>query len=266
MSAKEHFEAGRLADAIDELTRDVRQHPTDVSRRGFLSELLCFAGEMERVDAQLDVIQKQDTKTALGVALFRQLVRGETARRQFYREGRLPEFLDRPPPHVQLHLEASIHLREGNAAEAARLLEEAEAARPRVAGVSDGRAFEDMRDMDDVCSCVFEVLTSTGKYYWVPMESVEIIEFRKPERPRDLCWRRAHMVVAGGPDGEVFLPAIYAAAAAASDDRVRLGRVTEWTGGEGVPVQGAGLRSYLVGEEGMSIMELGTVKFARADG
>ena len=50
------------------------------------------------------------------------------------------------------------------------------------------------------------MLTSTGKYYWIPMERVEMIEFHDPARPRDLLWRRAHMVVRGGPDGEVFLP------------------------------------------------------------
>lgn len=266
MSARESFTAGRLQQAIDELTQEVRTHPTDTERRGLLSELLCFTGQMERVDVQLDIIQKQDTNAAVGVALFRQIVRGETARQQFYGSGRLPEFLDRPPRHIELHLEASIHLRENGGADAARLLEEAEALRPQLRGELDGRAFDDMRDMDDTTSSLFEVITSTGKYYWIPMERVELIEFRKPQRPRDLVWRRAHMVVAGGPDGEVFLPALYAGTAASTDDRVRLGRVTEWTDGTNAPARGVGQRSYLVGEEGVAVMEIGTLKFGGAAG
>ncbi|MEI7815483.1 MAG: type VI secretion system accessory protein TagJ, partial [Coriobacteriia bacterium] len=72
------------------------------------------------------------------------------------------------------------------------------------------------------------VLTSTGKYYWIPLEAVELAEFRPPERPRDLLWRPTHMVVTDGPDGEVFLPTIYPLTFANGDDQLRLGRGTDW--------------------------------------
>ena len=65
------------------------------------------------------------------------------------------------------------------------------------------------------------------------MERVEIIEFHDPLRPRDLLWRARQMVVRGGPDGEVFLPVLYAGSHANPDDRIRLGRMTDWRGGEG---------------------------------
>ena len=79
----------------------------------------------------------------------------------------------------------------------------------------------------------FEVLTSTGKYFWIPLERVELVEFRPPERPRDLLWRPVHMIVRGGPDGEVYLPVLYAGSAADADDQIRLGRTTEWRGDAG---------------------------------
>ena len=41
----------------------------------------------------------------------------------------------------------------------------------------------------------FEVLTTTGKYYWIPTERVATVEFHPPKRPRDLLWRRATMSV-----------------------------------------------------------------------
>jgi type VI secretion system protein ImpE len=262
MDAKEHFKAGNLAEAVAAATEDVKRHPNDLSRRGFLGELLCFVGDFQRADLQLDAIGHQDPQMALGISMFRQLIRAEQARQQFHAEGRLPEYLDQPAPHLKRHLEASISVREGRAQEAAALLEQAEAERPKPGGACNGRAFDDFRDVDDLTSSFFEVLTSNGKYYWIPVERVQLIEFHAPERPRDLLWRRVHMIVRDGPDGEVFLPVLYPGTCAESDDRLRLGRMTDWRGGDGAPVRGVGQRLFLVGEEGVSIMELQKIEIA----
>ena len=195
----------------------------------------------------------------VGVALLRQLIRAEQARQQCYSEGRLPEFLDAPPPYFKLHLEAAVQLRAGAKAEAAALLAQAEAQWPAVEGVCDGRSFDVFRDLDDLTAPFLDVLTSTGKHYWAPLERIECLEFHAPERPHDLLWRRAHMVVHGGPDGEVFLPALYPGSHAAADDSLRLGRSTEWLGGEGEPVRGLGQRTFLVGADARPIMELGEI-------
>ncbi len=256
MDAKQLYAAGQLADAVAAAGEEVKRHPTDSGKRAFLCELLCFAGEIERADRLLDVLGHQEPKVAVEVATFRQILRAEQARQQFYGEGRLPEFLEPPSQRLKYHLEASIRLREENAAEAAKLLQQAEAERPAASGACNGRAFDDFRDIDDLAASFFEVLTSTGKYYWVPIERVELIEFHAPRRPRDLLWRSAHMIVRGGPDGEVFIPTLYAGTHAESDDRLRLGRMTDWRGGVGAPIRGIGQRTFLVGEESLSILEL----------
>jgi type VI secretion system protein ImpE len=256
MNAKECYEAGDLTGALAAAADEVKRQPTEIAHRWFLVELLCFAGAWERADKQLDVIGEQDPQAMPGVALFRQLLRADQARQQFHAEGRLPEFLAPPSQSLRLCLEASIRLREGLATEAAALLAQAEAARPPVRGASEGRAFDDFRDLDDLTSPLFEVLTSTGKYYWVPMDQVESITLHPPARPRDLLWRRALMNVHGGPDGEVFLPALYAGAASDADDAIRLGRATAWRGGDAGPTRGAGQRTFLVGDEAVPILEL----------
>jgi len=259
MNSKELYQVGDLTAAVTAALDEVKKHPADTGRRGFLCEMLCFTGDMERVDKQLDALGHQDPQTMVGVALFRQLVRGEIARQQFFGAGALPEFLDLPTPLLKQHLEASILLREGKPAEAVELLAQAEAARPHVSGTCNDEPFDDLRDCDDLTAPFFEVLTSTGKYYWVPIESVELLEFRRPERPRDLCWRRARMVVRGGPDGEVYLPTIYAGTASQKEDNLRLGRGTDWLAEDGKPVQGLGLRTFLVGDQDRTILELETL-------
>jgi type VI secretion system protein ImpE len=263
MNAKELYQAGRLSDAIAEATRHVKQHPTDTSQRGFLCELLCFEGQWERADLQLDAIGQQDPQSMMGLSMFRQLIRAEQARQQFYSEGRLPEFLDKPSPCLEKHLEASIRIREGKPQEALELLDQAEDLRPTISGACDGQPFSDIRDLDDLTAPFFEVLTSNGKYYWIQMDRVSLIEFHAPSRARDLIWRRAHVVVADGPDGEVFLPAIYAGSHADADERARLGRLTDWRGEDGTPTRGLGQRTFLLDETDRPIMELKEISFNR---
>lgn len=265
IGAHDHFEAGDIQAAIQAQNAEVKAHPADVDRRGFLAELLCFAGNLDRADLMLDTVFKQAPAAAPSIALFRQVIRAEQARRQVFGEGRVPEFLGEPEPHLRHALEASIALREGNVAQALAAVTAAEESRPAVPGTHNGKAFDDLRDVDDLTAGLFEVLTSTGKYYWVPMARVEHIEFRDVERPRDLIWRRAHMVVAGGPDGEVYVPSLYCPVGADVedkwDDRARLGRVTDWVGGDGSPVRGVGQRTLLVGDEAIPLLELGTIEF-----
>ena len=264
MNGSELFAAGDLTAAVVALTEQVKRNPTDQNSRGLLAELLCLAGELERADKQLEVLSNQDPEAAPALAVFRQVIRAELARSEFYEAGRVPEFLGAPSAPLKKHLEASILLREGKDAEAAQLLGEAEEARSHPAGVCNDTAFDDFRDLDDLNACYLEVLTSTGKYYWVPIENVESIEFHPPERPRDLLWRRALMNVADGPEGEVFIPAIYADPKGVGTDQSRLGRSTDWVQQEDSPVLGIGQRTFLVGEAAIPIMELKSVSFTDA--
>ncbi len=256
MKPTELFEAGKLADAIDAATQLVKSRPTEVEARGFLVQLLCFSGDLERADKQLDTMSHQSPETAVGVALLRQLVRGEQSRDQVFSTGRMPEFLDAPPDYLQLHLKATIALREQDAAAAASYLAEAEAAAPAVSGTCNGEPFTGQRDLDDVTSCFAEVMTSTGKYFWIPYAQIESIEFHAPERPLDLLWRRARMIVRGGPDGEVYLPAIYHGTSAQQDEALQLGRATDWIGDEQTAVRGVGQRMLLFGDREHALLDL----------
>ena len=105
-------------------------------------------------------------------------------------------------------------------------------------------------------------MTSTGKYYWVPTASVISIEFRAPERQRDLIWRRLYMSVADGPDGEVYMPCTYYSTA--STPAQRLGQTTDFVGEEGAMVQALGLRSFLAGDDCRSVLELQKINFTHA--
>ena len=184
------FREGNLADALTAANAAVRKTPTDIGARVLLAELLVFAGNIERADVVLDACADLDPTAALVVAEFRQLLRGETARRQLFSEGRVPEFLGEPTAAHRLSLAAVVALRGGDTHEAGKLAAQAEEARGHPSGTMRGGTFDDMRDGDDLLASCFEVITTTGKYFWIPPQRVVLIEFHPMKRPRDLYWRR----------------------------------------------------------------------------
>ncbi|MFG1462657.1 type VI secretion system accessory protein TagJ [Xanthobacter sp. DSM 24535] len=264
LSALKIFEAGRLADAIAAANEEVKAAPQDIQRRSQLAEFLCISGDLERAERQFDAIATQDPTTAVRVAALRQLVRADMARRQVWTEGRMPEFAGTPPEHVTLRLEALMHLRAGRAAEAGACLARAEEARPVVSGTHNGVAFEDFRDLDDLTAGIFEVLTVTGKYFWIPLEQVEEAVFTVPARPLDSAWRTVQMSVRGGPEGEVVVPATYPHLSGTLREALRLGRETDWVEDAGGFVSGQGLRCFLVGEDSVSVLDMRDLQFTQA--
>ena len=98
MTAKELLDAGHLSAAVEQVNQEVRLHPIDSRLRTFLFELLCFAGDFQRAERQLDVISQQDAKAEVGVQVYRNVLIAEKARRRLFAEGLCPRFLfDRLP-------------------------------------------------------------------------------------------------------------------------------------------------------------------------
>lgn len=263
MEALELLNRGQLDEAIASATGFVRDSPRATGARESLAELFCLRGDLDRADKQLETALQQDPGSALNMVLIRQLIRAETARREFWKQGRLPEFLAGPDPEMQQRLLAVVALQAGRLGEARDILAEIEDRRAAVAGTCDGEAFGDFRDLDDVCAGVFEVLTSTGKYYWIPVDRVESLVFTPVARPRDLLWRQCQMSVADGPDGVVFIPVIYPATPADAPLSLRLGRETQWAETGDGPVQGLGQRVFGCDDRDVPVLAAGELTFSR---
>ena len=251
---------GKLSEALAAANAAVKAKSTDFASRILLAELLLLSGNLERADVILDTAASLEPAAMIVVSEFRQLLRAETARRQLYRDGPVPEFLHDPEPADRAALAALVAWRAGEAGLAQEQVEKAETLRPRAPGILDDVAFDDFRDADDFHPSHIEVLTTTGKYFWVPVGKIENMQFHPVNRARDLAWRRCSMSVKEGPDGDVYVPAIYFAEGD-SDDAHRLGRVSSWSDEAG-PVRGRGQRMFLVGEQDAGIMELHTVTFS----
>jgi type VI secretion system protein ImpE len=179
-----------------------------------------------------------------------------------FRSGQSPEGLDDADEALRLHLQAAVATCSGHADEAADLLRQAEAKRTHVQGECDGEPFADLRDLDDVTAPCLEVLTSTGKYYWLGWERIQRLQFKPPKYLRDVLWRQAEMALHAGPEALVFVPVLYPETQASLDPEVRLGRKTAWIEAANGVTRGVGQRTLLVGERDMPLLSIGTLSFA----
>ena len=258
--AKTQLDAGDLKGAIATALSHVKANPTNEAARIFLFELSCFAGDWERAERQLEVIGHQDAQAAIGTLMYRQNFKAERDRAKFFADGLKPEFLLAPPDYVIGLLGANKHLREGDADEARKVLDEVEIARPAMKCTVNGEEFSDFRDYNDQTMCVFEVILKDN-YVWLPMEQIEKIEFFKPKSLRDLFWLQGKVEMTNGTGGEMFVPALYADSWKSSEDQVRLGRMTDWRDAGGELFTGEGTKMFWMDGQDKSIFDLKTIEF-----
>jgi type VI secretion system protein ImpE len=254
MTASESYKAGKLQEAVAAQIQEVKAAPGDQAKRLFLFELLAFAGDLDRARKQIDALAFDDPALAAAALAYRQLLEAEAARRTVYRDGAAPQLLVPAPDHVGLRVQALQRLRDGRPAEAVELLSKAQDLAPDVSGTFNGKAFDGLRDCDDLLGGVLEVMAK-GKYYWVALEQIESLACTAPAWPRDLLWLPGYLSVKDGPDGDVFLPALYANSHDHADDAVKLGRATDWKQAPGGPTLGVGLKMLLCGDDDISILE-----------
>ena len=253
MTPTEHYQAGRLGEAIEAQVAEVKARPTDQARRLFLFELLAFAGELDRATRQIDAIRLDEPDLALAALGYRKLIDSEAARRRCFTDGVAPEILGVMTESIRLRLEALAAIRANQPAEALALLDHAAEATPEVSGTLNGRAFRSLRDADDLLGGVLEVM-ALGKYFWVGIEQVVALALPTPRFPRDLLYMPARLDLET-ESGEVFLPALYPGSFAQADDAIKLGRATDWVTLADGPTNGVGARVFLVDDDAISLLE-----------
>jgi type VI secretion system protein ImpE len=257
---KELLDTGHLDGAIEALTQEVKANPSDATRRIFLFELLCFAGQLDRAEKQIDALGQESAQASLAVQVYKSNVAAEKQRLKLYREGAPPHFLNEPPAYADLQVEGIRKLASGDTAGARELFDRAEEERPSVAGKWNGKAFLDFRDYDDAVGGVLELIVK-DKYAWLPFEQIRSIQMRPPGKLRDLLWIPTRVEALDGTIGEVFVFALYAGSSDSKNENARLGRMTDWREvGDGL-VAGVGQRLFLVDEADEPILEARTIEF-----
>jgi len=263
--AEGFLRAGKLSAAIGQVAEEVKANPSNYRGRTFLFELLCFAGDLDGAGEQLDAIGQQSTGSELAVRRYQSVLQAESARRRLFSEGLRPNVQPETPPYAELHFEALNCIREGQPERARVLLEEAEASRPALPGRLNGNcAFEDFKDCDDLIGPFLEAFIQAD-YNWIPWEAVSSVSIEPPKHSRDLIWIPARFELRAGDVGEAFLPVLYANSHLHSDERVRLGRATEWRPDIQELALGLGQRLFAVGDRDFPMLEVRQIEFEHAN-
>jgi len=234
MTVQELFSEGKLTEAIQSLGNEVRDHPTDVRRRTFLFELLCFAGDFSRAEKHLNLLSDASPEAEIGALLCRSALSAERKRQAFF-EGKQ-------------YLAAA-----------------AQANEPRP-GTLNGEPFQTIEDVDPRIGPRLEVFLA-GEYVWLPFAHIGSLDMQPPRHLRDLLWSPA--AISAGPSlkgqdfGEVLLPVLYPYSGQHARDTVRLGRETEWLPGseETGDIPFGQKILVLDGEREISFLEIRSLQF-----
>jgi type VI secretion system protein ImpE len=229
MNAKELYQKGNIEDAIALLSAALRNDPTDIRNRTFLFELLCFMGELDRGEKQLDILSDIGKEAGMGTLIYRSALQAERLRREMFEKKTFPQTT----------------------------------AEPIAKAILNGAEIGTVEDADPRIGPRLEAYAA-GSYLWLPLAHISSLRIEPPKRVRDLIWIPAILKTApqcGGLDlGEVMIPALTPFAFRHTDNSVRLGRQTIWEEADGAVVP-AGQKLLLIDGEEFPILEVRTLEF-----
>jgi len=233
MSVQELFRAGRLQEAIQQLSKELRDQPDDNQRRTFLFELLCFAGEYSRAEKHLTLLADTHPDAAMGGLVYRSAVKAERIRRAFFEGKQYRESLSIPNMRT---------------------------------GTLNGEPFRTIEDIDPRVGARLEMFLA-GEYMWLPFAHIGTLTMGPPRFLRDLLWATA--TITGGPAlegkdfGEVLLPVLYPFSSSHERDEVKLGRETDWMLSDDEPLEiPFGQKLFVLdGERSVPMLEIRSLQF-----
>jgi type VI secretion system protein ImpE len=236
MTSQQLLQAGKLDEAIQAVSAEVRDNPQDTKRRTFLFELLCFAGDFDRAEKHLDLAAQGSQPAEMGALLYHAALHAERTRHDLFSKKQYP-------------------------------MPKGDAGSDGLSITINGRLYHSLSDADPRVASNLEVFAA-GSYMWIPFALLNSIEIAPPKRLRDLLWLPARVRTSDKYEerqlGEVLLPVLTPFASRHTDSNVRLGRATLWEEteeGETIPV---GQKMLFADDDELPILEIRTIQIATA--
>lgn len=230
MDAVARYRAGQLKPAITALGEELKRQPLDARRRTMLFELLCFAGEYDRAEKQLDMLADSSNEAAAGILVYKAALYAERTRQDMFTRGEFPS-------------------------------DTAQASGPCVV---NGAPFASFTDVDPRIGDHLEVFIA-GSYTWIPLEYVAALAIAPPAKLRDLLWAPAVLEVTPAfrlqDLGEVLLPALAPLSWKHNDDAVRLGKATVWEENERFGSVPLGQKIFAADDAELGLLEVRSLSF-----
>jgi type VI secretion system protein ImpE len=260
MNAKELIAAGRLLEARTQLTAEVKAAPSDAGRRALLFQVLSFLGEWEKADRHLDMMVSLNPSSETGILTYRNLLGAEKKRTDVLHGKGTPDFLSTAPDYLGIWLAAVDKAANGRPDEAVDMIGRAETGWTTLKGTLDGRAFVGFADTDTLLR-PFLVLIMHDRYIWVPFESIAELSVSPPKTLLDLLWTQARLTTWEGLNVHGYLPVRYPDTHLHEDERVKMGRETQWVSTGESLTRGVGQHVYQAGNDDVSLLDIREAAF-----
>lgn len=227
MAPENLLKEGRLDEALQGLTAQVRTNPADAKPRVFLFQLLAVLGQWERAQNQLKVSGELDPLNTLMVEAYSRALAGELDRQQVMAGARSPMVIGEPAQWLALLLQALKLQAEDRHAQAQPLREQAFEQAEAASGEIDGVPFEWIADADSRFGPCLEMIVNGG-YAWVPFTRLKQLVFEAPSDLRDKVWMPVQVTWSNGGQAVGFVPCRYPGTERAQDGELVLARRTDW--------------------------------------
>jgi type VI secretion system protein ImpE len=260
MDARDLIRAGRLSAARQALAEEVKRAPSDAAVRTLLFQVLVFFGEWDKALRHAEVIAAQNVEAEIGVQVYRNLIEAERERSAVDRSERRPSFLPKTPAYTEIYFAALASLEGGDPEGAEAYFNQADQMRAAVAGTRGGKDFIGFSDTDSRLSFFLEAFVHE-RYVWIPFDAVRELVVDPPASLFDLIWAAGRVTTWDGLTLNCFLPVIYPGSSTHDDDRIKMGRMTDWQPMGGPFYRGLGQHVYQMGDEEIPILEIGETVF-----
>jgi type VI secretion system protein ImpE len=173
---------------------------------------------------------------------------------------RRPSFFPQTPPYVESYFAAWKKVLDKKVEEAEELLASPSARSSVVSGTVDGKSFAGFKDTDSFLSPFLEAIMHE-RYLWIPFGAIRELSISSPKTLFDLLWIPARVTTWEGLGVGCYLPVLYPDSSLHEDERIKLGRMTDWVSLGGPFSKGLGQHVYQVGEEEKALLEMREVLF-----
>ncbi len=260
MNIKELIKNGKLDATRQQLVAALKNSPADLTSRTLFFQVLCYCGEWEKANRHLEAIVTQDPSRAAGVSVCKKLIQAEQERCKAAEGGCHAAFLGEPPAYMELYYTAREAVNHKKFDAAQELLAQLDAVLPPISGRIIDTSFVGFRETDTLFLPFLEVFAHE-RYVWVPFEALRELSIQPPQTFLDLLWIPASLTTWAGLTMNCFLPALYPNTFLEKDERIRLGRMTDWISLGGPCARGVGQHVFEIGGEDVSILDIRKVEF-----
>jgi type VI secretion system protein ImpE len=264
MDPKEYLKAGRLLEARKLLIDQIKAAPADSGLRTLLFQVLSYLGEWDKARRHLDTLALQDARMETGVQTYRHLLTAEAEREKVVTLLQPPSLLPESPVYFESYYSGLEKLAEKDIEKAKELLDQARAMRPTIRGTLNGNHFEGFSDTDTFLSPFLEVFVH-DRYAWIPFECIRELTISRPETFLDLLWSQADITTWEGLTMNCYLPILYPTSYKQKDERIQLGRLTDWIPLGGGLSKGVGQHVFEAGKDDVAILEIRELRFQCED-